>query len=295
MAGKEIAISKRLKISEAQQYMLISVAVASIFLGVAISLSIHFVKMISFNAVVIGEKNKAIQAYSDVIEKVGVCRAPKGNTYTEDELKACNPDSIPISAIPNTLRANILNNLAASPELNAVPKDDDSNCINPETNKNYTYAELNKRYNEASGDAAMAEASDLIKTCSALRVIPDALPAFKNEEALLASLNKIFIISDWEPESLAPSGNNGESEEETALKSIALSLLVEADTETTMNVLHNIERSIRTFDVNTATIEWGGENSLSLKAQMSAYYVDASGVTEHDVEVLPDLTVEEEQ
>lgn len=295
MAAKEIAISKRLKISEAQQYMLLSVAVASVFLGVAISLSIHFIKLISFNATVIGEKNDAIQAYSDVIKSVGVCKAPKGNTYTEDELKVCNPDSISIADIPGTLRANILNDLAASMELNSVPKDDDSNCINPETNKNYTYAELNKKYNEASGDVAMAEASDLIKTCSALRVIPDALPAFKNEEALLASLNKIFIISDWEPESLAPSGNDVSDEENPDLKPLALSLLVEADTETTMNVLHNIERSIRTFDVNTATIEWGGENSLSLKAQMSAYYVEASGIKEQEVEVLPDLTVREEE
>ncbi len=295
MATKEIAISKRLKISEAQQYMLLSVAVASVFLGVAISLSIHFVQLISFNAMVIGEKNEAIQAYSDVIKNVGVCRSPKGNTYTADELKTCNPDSIPIADIPGTLRANILNDLAASMELNSVPKDDDSNCINPETNKNFTYEELNKIYNEASGDTAMAEASDLIKSCSALRVIPDALPAFKNEEALLASLNKIFIISDWEPESLAPSGNDVSDEEESELKPLALSLLVEADTETTMNVLHNIERSIRTFDVNTATIEWGGENSLSLKAQMSAYYVEASGVEEQEVEVSPDLTVKEEK
>ena len=42
--AKEIAIGKRAKISEAQQYMLLSVLAASIVLGAAISLIIHFVQ-----------------------------------------------------------------------------------------------------------------------------------------------------------------------------------------------------------------------------------------------------------
>ena len=48
--AKEVAISKRIKISEAQQYMLLAVLGASVVLGVAISLTAHFIQQISFNA-----------------------------------------------------------------------------------------------------------------------------------------------------------------------------------------------------------------------------------------------------
>ena len=48
--AKEVAVGKRAKISEAQQYMILSVLVASIILGVALSLTFHFIQQISFNA-----------------------------------------------------------------------------------------------------------------------------------------------------------------------------------------------------------------------------------------------------
>ena len=278
--AKEVAIGKRAKISEAQQYMLLSVLVASVVLGAAISLIIHFVQQISFNAKVIAAEDEAIVSYSNVIKSTGICKSPKGDVYSEDELKKCSPDSIEISEIPGTLRANILENLAANEALNSVPKEASSSCINPNTEKNYTYTELNKIYNDANGTTELAAASQLIKGCSALRVIPDALPAFKNEEALLASLNKLFIESGWQPESLSPSGSSSASTLVPGLNAISVSLSVEADTGTTMNVLNNIERSIREFDIERATIEWGSNNTLNLQAQATAYYMDESTVTE---------------
>lgn len=278
--AKEVAIGKRAKISEAQQYMLLSVLAASIVLGAAISLIIHFVQQISFNAKVIAAENEAIVSYSNVIKNTGICKSPKGDVYSEDELKKCSPDSIEVSEIPGTLRANILENLAANEALNSVPKEASSSCINPNTEKNYTYAELNKIYNDANGSTELAAASQLIKSCSALRVIPDALPAFKNEEALLASLNKLFIESGWQPESLSPSGSSSASTLVPGLNAISVSLSVEADTGTTMNVLNNIERSIREFDIERATIEWGSNNTLNLQAQATAYYMDESTITE---------------
>ena len=279
MAAKEIAISKRLKISQAQEYMLLAVLGASMILGVALALSLHFFKLIGFNAEAIGAENDAIDAYSSAIESIGICTKPKGKVYTEDELKKCNPDSIEVSQIPGTLRANILNNLAANVALNAVPKEDESGCKNPETDKNYTYEELEKLYAEAEGEE-LAVASDLIKTCSALRVIPDALPAFKNEEALLASLNKIFIVSGWEPESLSPSGTIAE-QTIAGLQPIVLNLSIDrTSTQTIATILSNIERSIREFDVNWATIEWGAGDTLELKAQATAYYVEPSELVE---------------
>ena len=278
--AKEVAVGKRAKISEAQQNMLLAVAGASIFLGVAFSLVSHFVQKISFNIKVIAAQEQSIKAYSDVIRTTGVCMSPNGDVYSNDELEKCDPDAIEVSQIPGTLRANILENLAADEALNSVQKEDDSSCKNPATEKPYTYKELSKVYKEARGGTQLAAASQLIKSCSALRVIPDTLPAFKNEEALLASLNKLFNVSGWQPESLSPSGSTIASDLAPGLNAMSLNLSVEAGTGTTLSVLNNIERSIREFDIKRATIEWGGNNTLKLQAQATAYYVDESAITE---------------
>lgn len=285
--AKEIAIGKKAKISEAQQYMLLSVLGASAFLGVAISLGIHFVNQISFNAEVIAEEEKALVAYSKVIKDTGVCKSPQGNIYTDEELKKCDPDSIDATSIPGTLRSNILEGLAASDALNSVPKENSADCLNQD-GETYTYKELNKIYNEAKGGAELNVASQLIKRCSALRVIPDALPAFRNEEALLASLNKIFNISNWEPESISPvdetyispDGEEGEVASTVTANPMSVQLSIEANTGTTRTVLSNIERSIRDFDISQATIEWQDSNTLSLEAQATAYYVNSATIQE---------------
>ncbi|MCR5832424.1 MAG: hypothetical protein K6G36_00560 [Candidatus Saccharibacteria bacterium] len=276
--AKEVAISKRLKITKAQQNMLFAVLIASIVLGAALSISINLIKRISFNKDVIVEKDKAISEYSRVISGVGVCKKPKGPIYTEEELKKCNPDSITLSEIPGTLRANILQDLAANPALTSVLKEDEDSCINSSTGKNYTYDELRELY-LASSEENRASASDLLKACSALRVIPDALPSFRNEEALLSSLNMIFDISGWTPESLMP-GDSGAQKNEDGLLSIGMNLTVESGGDVTMEVLDNIERSIRTFDLNNVNVEWAENGYLNLSARASAYYVEPSTIIE---------------
>lgn len=271
--AREIAILKRAKISKAEQYMLLSVLGASLVLGLAVALVLKFTSQISFNANVIAEEDKAIVAYSDAIKNIGICKKPAGSVYTDDELSKCRPDSISSSSVPGTLRYNILNNLAANEALNSVTKESDVACNNPKTNKAYTYEELETLYDEAETSEELNAASDLIQNCSALRIIPDALPAFKNEEALLSSLNKIFIISGWEPNSLSPTGNSAISALGTNLNTISVRLSVEAGASTTKNVLDNIERSIREFNIERATIEWSSHNTLTLQAQATAYYM----------------------
>ncbi|MDO4746725.1 MAG: hypothetical protein Q4A70_00030 [Candidatus Saccharibacteria bacterium] len=283
--AKEVAIGKRAKISEAQQYMLLSVLGAAIVLGVAISLTSHFVKQIIFNAKVIAAEEQSIASYSNVIQKTGVCEKPKGSVYSDEELNKCNPDTIEVSQIPNTLRSNVLVDLAANSALNSVPKEQSSNCINPNTGKNFTYKELNQIYQDAKTSSELISASQLIKSCSALRVIPDALPAFKNEEALLASLNKLFIISGWNPESISPGGVNRTNATPGGLNSLSLSVSVEAGTGTTMTVLRNIERSIRNFDIGRANIEWTRDGTLTLRAQANAYYMTPSAITETETTI----------
>lgn len=285
--AREIAILKRAKISKAEQYMLLAVLGASLLLGMAVALIINFVNQISFNAKVIATEDQSIVAYSDTIKNIGICRKPAGSVYTDDELRKCNPDSIDTSQVPGTLRANILTNLAASEALNSVPKESTSSCINPATNRNYTYEEIEDFYDEAETTEELMAASALIQKCSALRVIPDTLPAFKNEEALLASLNKIFLISGWEPNSISPTGTSSIASFGTGLNTISVRLAVEASVGTTKTVLDNIERSIREFNIERATIEWASNNTLVLQAQATAYYMTPSVISEVNRTIKP--------
>lgn len=280
MATKEVAISKRIKISEAQKFMLISVFGASVVLGIAIALVSYFIRQISFSTRIIMTQEQSIANYSAVIKNTGACKAPKGSIYSSEELKNCTPDSIESKEVEGSLRYNILNTLASNDSLNSVPNEDNSSCINPRTNKNYTYKELSNIYHNSNGSEELNAASQLIKSCSALRIVPDALPAFKNEEALLASLNKLFKVSGWEPESISPSSNTSESEVPEGLNGIAVNVSIEADSGTTTNILHNIERSIRDFNIESASIEWSGSNRLLLNGQASAYYADKAFISE---------------
>ena len=277
---REISITKRAKISQAQQYTILAVLGAGLFLGAAISLVRHFVTQISFNANVISEADKSIVAYSNAIKNVGICKKPAGDTYTDDELKACNPDSVSVSSVSGSLRYQIMENMSANESLSSVPNQNIAGCINPATGKAYTYVEMQDIYDAAETNEALVNATELIQSCSALRVIPDALPAFKNEEALLSSLNKLFIISNWEPESLSPTETFSTAGFGTNLNTFAVRLSVEADAATTRLVLNNIERSIRDFDIQRATIEWGSNNSLVLQAQANAFYMTPTTLNE---------------
>lgn len=289
--AKEIALGKRAKISKAEQNIIVSVLGASILLGAAISLTVHFIKQISFNAQVIAAEEEAIVSYSNVIRDIGVCKSPEGNVYTDKELKDCKPDSIEIEQIPGTLRANILNTVAANPALNSVPKAPISICNNPATGMNYTYAQLERILNDAKGETENIRASQLMKTCSALRVIPDALPAFKNEEALLASLNKISLDSGFEPDNLAPSSSTGDTAPSNGLNGFSISLSAKNEgtgVGVAATFLSNVERSIREFDIQTATFSWEEGNTLSFSADANVYYMIPSKVVESDETIDPE-------
>ena len=278
--AKKLSIGKRAKISQAQQYVLLAVLGTAILLGATVALVKYFIDQISFNASVISKEDESIKAYTNFIKGVGICQKPSGDVYNDDDLAKCNPNSIDAASIPDTLRYNILEVMAANPSLNSVTRDAGSACINPDTGKNYTYSEMNKLYDNAANSEQRIAASAIIQSCSALRVIPDALPDQKNEEALLSSLNKIFNISDWEPESLAPSDSTGVSNFGSNLKTIAVRLSINASTATTVKVLDNIERSIREFSITRATISWAKNDTLDLQAQANAFYMSPSTVTE---------------
>ena len=285
------ALSKNAKISQAQQYTLLVVLGTGILLGVAIATAKHFASQIDHNAKVIAAADQSIDGFSEAIKNAGICPSPSnGKIYNDDEIKKCNPDSVKIYDVPDTLRSNILQNVAANEALNSVPKEEKTNggdqesssekkepkCINEETGKQYTYDEMQEIYNSADTSDGRTAATELIQKCSALRVIPDALPENLNEPALLGGLEKIFDISNWKHESLKPTGISDASDFSPNLQSISLQFSIDSSYSTAMTVLKNMERSIREFNVLRASIEWSGENSMELNVQANSFFITTS-------------------
>ncbi len=269
------AVSKRIKISKTQQETLLIVLVAAVVLGVCGVLAVYFGKYIGFNSKVIDAKDQAISDYEKTIKNIGLCRdTDKDGKFSDEEIKKCDPDKLDSTSMPNSLRYNVMVNMADNADLESVARDSQENCYDNDGKK----IDWQEKYDSTTNDEEKAEYLSMLKICSALRVIPDALPAQANEEALMSSLNKIFNISRWEPEALSPSGNATSGNE--GLSTIPVSLSVESSSDTTMTVLSNIERSIRTFDLQTATISWSTNNNLSLQSQGVAYYTENAGVVE---------------
>lgn len=269
------AVSKRSKISKTQQQTMFIVLIASIIVGVSAVLGIYFFKTIKFNSKVIEAKDEAISDYEKTIKNVGLCRdTDRDGKYSDEELSKCDPDSIDSSTMSGTLRYNIMVDMAKNVDLESVARESDSACFSDDGKK----IDFQKLYDDAETDSERSRYISMLKACSALRVIPDALPAQANEEALMASLNQIFILSGWEPEALSPSGNAVSNAE--GVSTIPISLKVEANSGTTVTVLNNIERSIRTFEISSARITWSGTDSLTLQAQGSAFYTEDADVVE---------------
>lgn len=285
--NKKDPSGKRAKISQAQQYMVMAVLGTSIFFGIAIAVVTNSIDRISFSAKIISTQDQAITNLSDTIKNIGICRKPSGKVYSDEELKKCNPDSVTTADVSGSLRSNILVDLASNAALESVPNTSNATCVNAKTGKHYTYSELEKNYNDAANDEARVLASNLIKSCSALRVIPDALPAFKNEEALLASIDQIFRDTNTEPEGLTPSGESGIANFGTNLYTIGIRLSIESNAGTVNAFLDNVERSIRTLNIASANIAWSTRNTVEFQARGSAYYMLPSTINVIDRNIRP--------
>lgn len=290
MAKKDNAVGKRLKISKAQQTMLGAVAGAALILGVCLVFSVYFLKYIKFNGTVITEKDSAIKGYSSAIKNIGVCKAPSaGNgVYNESELKSCDPNDIDLKYLSGTLRYNVIMNLSQDEALESVGRRGLSICYDTSTNKKRSFEWMLEKYNNATNDKDKETYLEMIGMCSSLRVIPDALPSTANPLALGASLNKIFQLSEYEPEGITP-GVESESSL-PGLNSILVNLEIDASTDTTMKVLNNLEKSIREINVKTARIEMNGQ-LLKVEATAEAFYTPQASLNELLEEVHGDGTV----
>lgn len=268
--NKGPAEGKREKISKAQQYTMLEVLGASLVLGTCIVMSIFMIKYIKFNATIIGEKNEAITEYDQSIRNVGVCVDTDNNgRLSTEELENCNPNEVSLSKVTNSLRYKVLTQMAQNGDLESVARMRNANCYD----NTGARIDFNKLYEESTDETEKQQYLQSSKICSALRVIPDALPSLKNTEALMASLNQIFILTGWEPERLSPRDDNTKSDIK-GVDVIPVTLRIEASDDMVLAVLDSIEHSIREFDIVTATVEWTS-GGLSLQAAANAYYLGA--------------------
>lgn len=262
------ASTKRFKISKAQQYTLLEVLVASFVLGTCLVLAIFLIKYIKFNTVIISEKNAAITDYDQTIRSVGICiDKDRNGRLNDEELKNCNPNEVSLDEVVGSLRYNVLSEMAENEDLESVARMRNENCYNEDGMK----IDFNELYEQSTDEIERQRYLQSAKICSALRVIPDALPARKNTEALMASLNQIFILTGWEPERLTPRDDVIVSDIE-GVDVIPVTLRVDGSDQTVLSVLDKIERSIRTFNITSGTVEWDA-GGISLQAAANAYYL----------------------
>lgn len=266
-------LSKRIRISRAQKVTLLEVGITALILGAAIMLIIFLVKYINLNSKAIGAKSQAINNYSQTIANVGICvDKNKDGKVSYDELQNCKPNEITLEMIPNTLQSNIMTKTAYDAALESVASNSvlASTC----TDSNGKPIDFLEEYKKASTEVSKAKALESIKTCSALRIIPDALPAQQNVEGAIASLNWLLNKAGVRAESMAPNDNDSTvSATASKVDTIPISLTLETGTQDVYRALATIEKSIRTFDVNTMTLEWGGKgNNLSFSIKSNAYY-----------------------
>lgn len=269
MAAKP-ADTKREKISKAQQLTMLEVLGASLVLGTCLVLMNFIGKYIEFNTRIIAAKNESIAMYDETLRNIGICPdTDKDGRLSAREIEECDPNSVKLSQVPNSLRYNVLEVMAQNADLESVARKRNENCYDAEGKR----INFNEMYNSATTESERQQILQATKICSSLRVISDALPAQKNTEALMASLNQLFIISNWEPENIAPRDETVVLDDLSGVEAIPVTLQVNGNGATVLTVLNNIDRSIRNFDITSATVEWTN-TGLNLTARANAYYMD---------------------
>lgn len=275
MAKEGPAVKKRERISKAQQYTILEVLGASLVLGACVVLAVFLIKYINFNTLIITEKNEAISEYDQTLRNVGVCVDSDNNGRLNDaELENCDPNSTSLADVEGSLRYNVLVSMAENDNLESVARQRTENCYDESGNR----IDFDELYEESTNELDKQRYLQSSKICSALRVVPDALPAQRNTEALMASLNQIFILTGWDPERLAPLDDVFESGID-GVATIPVQLRVEGPSETVLTALNNVERSIREFDILTATVEWTSQG-LSLQGDANAFYLETGAELE---------------
>ena len=249
--GKGVAFGKWAKIDKAQRNMFLAVCAASVLLGVTVVGVIYFSKVIVFNGTLISEKDKIIKDYKSI----------------QESLKNIS---------------NQVDDLRNDEKLEVVSRKRANDCLSLS--------------NLLSAEEEKIDDIELARVCTALRVIPDAIPSKENVEATLASLNQLLLWSDGairiEGLSGADVENSSSSDSSTdsstdsgtgsSLQSIGASLLLNDTTARVHKALDTIEKSIRNYDIASASISFSGDSTdsdtIELSATFRAYYSNSVNI-----------------
>ena len=158
--------------------------------------------------------------------------------------------------------------------------------------------------------SSTVEDVELTRTCTALRVIPDALPSQLNNEATLASLNWLLLWSDpsividgisgTDVDGVTLTGSDGSSVSSSSLQAIGAAVSINDGSAKVHKALDTIENSIRNFDIAAATISWAGgtmserntyiPETIELNATYRAYYSNAVTIEKKTKKICADDT-----
>ena len=146
---------------------------------------------------------------------------------------------------------------------------------------------------------------EMVRTCSALRVVADTLPSTENHDASNSSINWLIIRDDHsiqlEGISNASSYSSGFSNASTGgealnLKALGTSISIEDSATKVNRAISSIESSIRNFDIESASISWSGydrgadNSSIEFGATYRSYYSDKVGLQRNSKVICADKT-----
>ena len=219
-----------------------------IFVGIAsVLIGITVVAVIYF-AKTISFNNKLIAAKADII---------KVYSKTQDNL---------------TSISNKISGLSTNEYLESVARMRDKACTNEEQEKGVD-------------DKYTLEQLENVRRCSALRVITDALPYTKNQDSALTSFYILNVLSQG---GASIDSIKATDFEPTSFEGISLSAMkISADLKDTPNnilsSISSIEKSIRNFNIDKATLSFGLNEEVGTMLTMSAAYysysADKAGLT----------------
>lgn len=155
-----------------------------------------------------------------------------------------------------------------------------------------------------SEDGYSLDNIEMVRTCSALRVVADTLPSTENHDASNSSINWLVIRDDHsiKLEGISNASSYGgfsvaSSDGQTLnLKALGTSISIKDSATKVNRAISSIESSIRNFDIESANISWSGydrgaDNSeIEFGATYRSYYSDKVGLQKNSKVICADKT-----
>lgn len=252
-AADGASVLKRLKITKAQRTMFVAVCLASIALGVTFVLVVYFAKVISFQGKLLTQKG-----------------------YVVDALKQ---DQTNLSQL-----AGQISNLTKNENLESVAR-------------TRTVTDCSGYYGiDMSLEGVKTEEEvEKVRRCSSLRVIPDAMPATSGTVSLddvdTTTRIQLDLIMDRAGVDLSADSDSAVSVEETGYSGSSTStsgsilepysmleanVNIDGDLSKMKTFLSTIDKTIRNFDLQNATIEIpsGDTTDFTFSGSYYAYYTN---------------------